>query len=92
MDNLTNECQQIAMEVFAQNGAKNNASTMAAAQLIGGSFLKEDTRAGSQQRRFAQPRQSFGSNPGNHAGVPREFRRCVRRYLVHTSSGQLFIS
>jgi hypothetical protein len=41
MDNLTNECQQIAMEVFAQNGAKNNASTMAAAQLIGEAFSKK---------------------------------------------------
>jgi hypothetical protein len=39
-DELTNECQQIVMEIFAQNGAKNNANTMAAAQLIGEAFAR----------------------------------------------------
>jgi hypothetical protein len=40
-DELTNECQKIAIEIFAQNGAPNNASTIAAAALIGEAFSKK---------------------------------------------------
>ena len=41
MDSLTNECQQLAMEVFAQHGAPNNASTIAAARLVGEAFANK---------------------------------------------------
>lgn len=38
MDDLLNECQKLAIEVFAQNGATNSPSTIIAAQLIGEAF------------------------------------------------------
>lgn len=38
MDELLNDCQKLAIEVFAQNGAANTPSTIAAAQLIGEAF------------------------------------------------------
>jgi hypothetical protein len=38
MDELTNECQKLAIEIFAQNGASNSPSTIIAAQLIGEAF------------------------------------------------------
>ena len=50
MDTLTNECQQLATEVFAENGAPNNPSTLAAAKLIGEAFAKK-----IQEREDKQP-------------------------------------
>ena len=50
MDSLTNECQQLAIEVFAQHGAPNTASTLAAARIIGDAFAKK-----IQEREGKQP-------------------------------------
>src|SRR5208282_3672132 len=41
MDSLTNECQQLVMEVLAKHGAPNNPSTLAAARLIGEAFANK---------------------------------------------------
>lgn len=49
MDPLTNECQQLAIEVFAQHGAPNTATTLAAARVIGDAFAgKIREREGKQ--------------------------------------------
>src|SRR5208282_919578 len=41
MDSLTNECQQLVMEVLAKHGAPNNPSTLTAARLIGEAFANK---------------------------------------------------
>ena len=38
MDRLLDECQKLAIEIFAQNGAENTPNTIIAAQLIGEAF------------------------------------------------------
>src|SRR5271156_543811 len=47
---LVNECQQLAVEVFAEHGAPNTPSTLAAAKLIGAAFAKR-----IQEREAKQP-------------------------------------
>ena len=61
MDSLTNECQQLAMEVFAQHGAPNNASTIAAARLVGEAFANR-IREREGKRVTDEQKQPIGGN------------------------------
>lgn len=41
MDELLNDCQKLAIEIFAQNGAANTPNTIIAARLIGEAFANK---------------------------------------------------
>lgn len=75
MDSLTNECQQLALDVFARHGAPNNAGTIAAAKLVGEAFANKIRRWEITQ---AQP--TGGKDFMSKEYATQQFRKILPNY------------
>lgn len=82
MDPLTNECQQLAIEVFAQHGAPNTPATMAAARVIGDAFAKK-IKEGMKQRIAEEQKAPIGGNDFlSKEYAEQQFKRILPGYEV----------